>query len=344
MVAALPWLEAPLREALSARREHHALLVHGPRGAGQFELALVLAKGWLCEGVASQRPCNRCASCLLAISRNHPDLLVLLPEVLGLQLGWGIEEEDGSGASNRKPSKEIRVAAVRAAVEFALTTSARGRAKVIVLFPAESMNAIAANALLKTLEEPGGLTRFILASANPEALPATVRSRCRPLHLPVPPADEACRWLAGEGVQEPERLLAATGGQPLEALAWSAERVDAGTLERLPAEVLRGDASAVAQWPVPRVIEILQKLCHDAMRVQVGAPPRYFPDLPPMPGARSDALHEWARSLTRAAHDADHPWHAGLIIDALVLQGSTACQGLPAHERSRRTHSIHSPP
>ena len=79
----------------------------------------------------------------------------------------------------KKPSKEIRVEAIRAAIAFATTTSARGRGKVVVVHPAERMNAVAANAFLKTLEEPAGDARFLLCSAAPDSLLPTIRSRCQ---------------------------------------------------------------------------------------------------------------------------------------------------------------------
>lgn len=337
----LPWLAGPLREASRAEREHHALLIHGPPGVGQLELALLLSQAWLCESDL-RRPCGRCAACLLSRARNHPDALVLLPEVLRLQFGWTSGDDDSADSSTRKPSKDIRVDAVRFAVDFSQTTSARGRAKVVVICPAERMNAVAANALLKTLEEPPGLARFVLATGDRHALPATVRSRCQALHLPAPPPNLACAWLEGQGVNGPAQLLAAAGGQPLEALAWSKDGIDASAIARLPEAVLGGDASGLMQWPVPRVIDVMQKLCHDALLRSVGAAPRYFAHLPPMPYANANRLHEWAAALGRTARHSEHPWNAGLMVESLLLQGQRACQGMPADEQLRRGHSIHS--
>ncbi|HZE90255.1 MAG TPA: DNA polymerase III subunit delta', partial [Rhizobacter sp.] len=146
----------PLQNALRTQRGH-ALLIHGPQGIGQFELALTLAQAWLCETEPTAQPCGVCASCRLVQARSHPDLLVLLPEALRESLGWDSGEEGADAeakASKAKPSKDIKVEAVRKAVGFAQSTSARGRAKVVLVHPAERMNAIAANTLLKTLEEP----------------------------------------------------------------------------------------------------------------------------------------------------------------------------------------------
>ncbi|MBS0446923.1 MAG: DNA polymerase III subunit delta' [Proteobacteria bacterium] len=325
-VLPLPWLDEPLARALQTQRGH-AVLLQGPPGIGQFDLALCLAQAWLCEDAAgARRPCGRCASCRLVQARSHPDLLVLLPEALRQALGWEEEASDGAGekSGKAKPSKEIKVDAVRAAVGFAQSTSARGRAKVIVVHPAERMNPISANTLLKTLEEPPGLARFVLSSGAPEALLPTIRSRCQALALSLPPADQAEAWLAGQGVARPEVLLRACGGQPLEALEWSRQGVDAAAWTKLPAQVARGDGSALAAWPLPRLLDALQKLCHDAASVAAGAAPRYYAprDLPT--GASLERLTAWYRDLHRLAGAAEHPWNAGLALDALVQQGRAA--------------------
>ncbi|MEO7336810.1 MAG: DNA polymerase III subunit delta', partial [Caldimonas sp.] len=174
-VLPLPWLAEPLR--LGLERQAHALLVQGPEGVGQFELALSLAQAWLCEAPRAPdgaRPCGTCASCRLVQAHSHPDLLVVMPEAQREALGWGGSigdaDESGEKVGKAKPSKEIKVEAVRTAVGFAQTTSARGKGKVLLLHPAERMNTVAANTLLKTLEEPPGDARFLLSCAAPDVL------------------------------------------------------------------------------------------------------------------------------------------------------------------------------
>ena len=327
----LPWLEATLRDTL--HRRAHALLLQGPRGVGQFDLAVTLAQAWLCEASAQPpRPCGHCASCRLVQARSHPDLLVLLPEVMREPLGWDLADGDEAAsdkASRAKPSKEIKVEAVRAAVAFAQITSARGRCKVVVVHPAERMNDVAANTLLKTLEEPPGVARFVLACAEPDALLATIRSRCQAVPMRLPPAAQAIEWLALRGVAQPAVLLAAAGGQPQEALEWAAQGIDAALWLGLPALVLRGESTPLAAWPLPRVVDALQKLCHDAWCVAAGAAPRYFPVAMVPSGAGAVALAAWSRELIRAARHADHPWNAGLMVESLVQQGQQALAAAP---------------
>ena len=322
----LPWLAAPLTHALQQARSH-ALLVQGPEGVGQLEMALALAQSWLCEApLATGLACGRCASCHLFQSRSHPDFLLLVPdalrEALGLEADEGEGSKDGEGkASKSKPSREIKVDAVRGMLGFAQVTAARGRAKVVVLFPAESLNTVAANALLKTLEEPAGLLRFVLASSAPESLLPTIRSRCQPVPLGLPPREQALAWLAERGVASPEVLLDACGGRPQQALQWSEDGSAAKTWLELPRRIARNETGVLSDWPVPRAIEALQRLATDLIRTAHGAPSAYFPR-DALPAARNpEAMQEWARILRDAARHADHPLNAQLLMESLVGQG-----------------------
>lgn len=339
----LPWLAAPLRDALATQRTH-ALLLHGPQGVGQFEMALTLAQTWLCEGTASvhnasegdtPRPCGVCASCRLVRARSHPDLMVLIPEALRSALGWNADDTGEEGASGptdaagkRKPSKDIRVAEVRRILAFAHTTAARAHGKVVVVYPAEAMNTIAANALLKILEEPTGRLRFVLSGSSADTLLPTIRSRCQSLWLGVPDAEVAAAWLRAQGVPRPEVLLTAAGGQPQEALSWFREGIDAQTWLSLPQQLSRGEVAGLPTWPLARVVDMMFKVCHDAMRVAAGAAPRYFP-LEALPTVANDAadlaaLSGWYRELGCIARHAEHPWQAALTIESLVLRAKTA--------------------
>lgn len=335
----LPWLGKPLQEALRTQRGH-ALLVHGPQGTGQFEMSLCLAQAWLCEGEGvSEKPCGTCASCHLVQAHSHADLLVLVPEALRESLGWGgAEEGDDEKSSKTKPSKEIKVEAVRSAVSFAQSTSARGKGKVVVIHPAERMNAISANTLLKTLEEPPGVARFVLSCGAPDALLPTIRSRCQAVALGLPPADMASAWLAQHKVAQPDVMLAAAGGQPLEALAWVQEGIDAVSWTRFPKQVAGGEAAPMAGWPLPLLVEALQKLCHDAMCLASGAPPRYFPPAALPTGAALPALAAWSKTLRDAQRHAEHPWNMPVMAEALVLQAAQALKS-PLAAKPPSVHS-----
>jgi DNA polymerase-3 subunit delta' len=200
------------------------------------------------------------------------------------------------------------------------------------------MNLIAANALLKTLEEPPGATRLVLCSAAADLLLPTIRSRCQAVALGVPDEAVAARWLVEQGVAEPGAMLRACGGLPQDVLEAAALGIDGALWARVPALVARGDPSAFAGWPLPRLIESLQKLCHDAWCVSRGAPPRYFAAGSVMPAASIDALQAWSRALQTAARHDEHPWNAALLADSLIEQGRRALSATPA----RRPGPLHS--
>ena len=343
----LPWLVAPLRTTL-ATRAAHALLLFGSGNVGQLELALALAKGWLCEDDAlplADRPCRRCASCRLHAARSHPDLLVLVPEALRDSLGWdaGGEGEESGESGKRKPSKDIRVEAVRAAIAFATTTSARGRGKFVVVHPADRMNEVAASAFLKTLEEPPGDARFLLCSAAADALLPTIRSRCQHVSLAVPDPAQASAWLEQQGVADAAVLLGASGGHPQDAAELASRGLDAALWLALPRSVARGDPAPLQGWPLPLAIAALQKVCHDALCVACGGSPRYFPGDRVVAGASLDAMLRWSRELARVTTEAEHPWSVDLAVESLVGQGREALKTSRSVEREGRGLSIHSP-
>ena len=232
-----PWLEAAwqgLADRLAADRMPHALLIHGPAGLGKRELAQTLARAALCEQRDErQQPCGRCPGCTLAAAGSHPDLH-----------GFGLEED----------SRQIRIHQVRELSRKAALTSSRGRYQVFVVDPADRMNTSAANALLKTLEEPRAGTLIILVAESRHRLPVTIRSRCQAVTVDCPRSESAMVFLesrhSGGDSLTLERALRAARGAPLAALALLEEgQVDQyqATLDELSA-VGRGrtDPTAVA--------------------------------------------------------------------------------------------------
>jgi len=338
----LPWLGASLAASASLAGAH-ALLLHGPAGAGHLELALLLAQATLCEAPpAPGRPCGRCASCHLVVTRVHPDLLLVLPDALRVQLGWVDDEDSKLNKSEAKPSREVRVDQVRQAIAWAQQTSGRGRGKVLVLHPADALNGPAANALLKTLEEPPGALRLLLTSADPERLLPTVRSRCQRLPLALPPLAQAEAWLQAQGLDQPGPLLALAGGSPLEALAWAHEGLSPALLAELPRRVAAGDATVLAGRPIPRVVDLLLKLAHDAQVVAVGGAPRFYSAAALPKGVDLPALRQWQASLLRTARHDEHPWSAALLIESLVTQATAVWPGARPSPPARGPASLHS--
>ncbi|MCV0440805.1 MAG: DNA polymerase III subunit delta' [Hydrogenophaga sp.] len=319
-----PWLHAQLRSLLAQRG--HALLLAGPSGLGQYELALALARAWLCEQPGADGACGVCGSCHAIDVRTHADLCVLMPETLSLELGWPLDEgaQKEIDDKKRKASKFIRVEAARDAVAFTQFTRSGGRTKVILVHPAERMNVESANTLLKTLEEPVGEVRFVLATEAAHQLLPTIRSRCQGHAMLWPTEPDALDWLvqqAGAQGKPVERgqaavWLQAAGGRPDDALAWAATGLQGATWAHLPQALARGDWGTLAGWPPAQQLAVLQKLCHDLMARASGAPSRYFPaeQLPPAP--RWSALAQWSRELMSAARTVEHPYNAGLTQEA----------------------------
>jgi DNA polymerase III subunit delta' len=314
------WLDAQLQSLL--QRRSHALLLEGPSGLGQLDLALALASAWLCESPRDDgTACGVCQSCHLVAAHTHPDLMVLMPETLMLELGWSLDEDAQQKIEEgkRKPSKDIRIEALRAAIDFSQISTARGRGKVVLLYPAERMNHVSANALLKTLEEPPGQVRFVLASEASHLLLPTIRSRCQSHRMAWPDASVARQWLS-EHHPDAAGLLDAAGQRPggavdLAVLGFTPER-----WAHLPKAVVGGQSQAVEGLSVRELVEVLQKLCHDLWLKAVGAQPRFFShaDLPQAPALA--ALQRWQVSLAQHARVAEHPLQVALQTQNLMAE------------------------
>jgi DNA polymerase-3 subunit delta' len=196
-VTAVPWTaaqRATLGAAFRAGRMPHALLIHEAPGAGGEWLATWAAQLVLCQHV-TQAPCGTCAACRRVWAQQHPDL------------AWIRTAED---------SQQIRIEQVRdLAADLALTSHAGGY-KVGIVTPAEALNRFAANALLKTLEEPPARTLLVLVTTQPSRLPATVLSRCQRLRVRAPARAEAVAWLTAlRGAGDWNAALEALGEAPI---------------------------------------------------------------------------------------------------------------------------------
>lgn len=199
-----PWLAARARAALVMRaRWPQALLVFGPEGVGKRALAMHFARALLCEAPAADgSACRACPGCHYVRVGQHPDLRIVEPVDV---------DEEGIVT----PTDVIKIEAVRSLTQWSQRTSHRGGAKVGIIAPAEKMHAPAANALLKTLEEPPARTYLLLVAHQPGRLLPTIASRCQRFAVALPPKQEALAWLTEQRVSDAERALAQAGGAPL---------------------------------------------------------------------------------------------------------------------------------
>lgn len=200
----LPWLEPTLEQLEAARRAGtlgHAWLITGPAGVGKLNLVLALARRLFGDD-AAHAPLDADAA-LAAIAARHE------PMDRHPDLHWLHPEED---------RQTISVDQVRDVVEAFTLTALRGGAKVVLVEPAEAMTTAAANALLKTLEEPAPGGYLLLLSHQPGRLPATVRSRCQRVELHAPDTRSVAEWLRVDPgvVQDAERSV---GSAPLSLAA-----------------------------------------------------------------------------------------------------------------------------
>ncbi|GMV01178.1 MAG: DNA polymerase III subunit delta' [Burkholderiaceae bacterium] len=336
-----PWLEPDWKALLAQRtRLHHALLIHGPAGIGKSAFATELARSLLCESpLPDGAACGRCSACGWFAQDNHPDLRRLAPTATeeGIDAGAGVTGEPvrkpGSKGAGR-PSRDIRIDQVRALERFIEVSGHRGATRIVLIDPADALNAAATNALLKTLEEPGRGARFVLVTDRPDTLPATIRSRCRALALPRPAADVGAAWLAadtGADLAQAQAWLAAAGDAPLRARRFAdpaqaaIHRLLVETVAGLPETGVVQAADALADIAPAIWMTTLQTWVVDLQRTCAGAQPRYFPDRADRLGVLARqaglvALDRLAVRLDRAARTIDHPLNPRLMLEDVLLE------------------------
>lgn len=198
-----PWLNGPYKQIISqhqAGRGHHALLIQSLPGMGDDALVWGVSRWLMCTSPQGMKSCGHCHGCQLMLAHNHPDEYTLSVE---------------------KGKTSLGVDAIRQVTDKLYHFAQQGGAKVVHIPQAEQLTEAAANALLKTLEEPPGNSWFFLSSRQPSALPATLRSRCMTLHLNVPPEAQSLHWLSSQVSQTESLLLSIlrlAGGAPAAAL------------------------------------------------------------------------------------------------------------------------------
>lgn len=202
---------AALRRDLETGRTAHAYLFTGTPRIGKATLAREFAQALNCEShpnPAQAGPCGTCRACTRIAEGRHADI-----EVLTSHSPCETTEHDHS----RDASPALRICQVRRIERVVAQTPYEGRTRVIIVDPADALTLEAANAFLKTLEEPPPNCVLVLLAVDPEALPATVRSRCRTIALQPAPTEALRRTLVeqwGASAEEAERLSRLAQGRP----------------------------------------------------------------------------------------------------------------------------------
>jgi DNA polymerase-3 subunit delta' len=336
-----PWQNEPWQQLQQLhQRLPHAILFYGPTGIGKTEFAEHFAQSLLCETpLANGYGCGTCGSCGWFGQYSHPDYRRVRPEVLD-EDDAPEDTEAGESADTKKtaksakaPSKDIRIDQIRALSDFMNISTHRQGKRVIVLYPAEALNAASANALLKTLEEPPPNTVFILVSNSLDRLLPTILSRCRKFALPMPTQDEALQWLKQQGIKDAESWLAEQGGAPLAASVFaegdSRESVDA-LLQHLSKPGIEGalkTAEQLQKTPVIELVTSMQRWLYDVFSVKLTGKIRYFPRYQKELAALAkltdvSGLLQMQKELNERRAIAEHPLSAKLFIEDMLLDYS----------------------
>ncbi|VDY64987.1 DNA polymerase III subunit delta' [Shimwellia blattae] len=258
-----PWLRPAFEQLISqyqSGRAHHALLVHALPGMGDDALIYAICRWLMCEHPDGHKSCGHCRGCQLMQAGTHPDYHLVVPE---------------------KGKSAIGIDPVRQVTEKLYSRSGRGGARIVWIPDAEKLTEPAANALLKTLEEPPENCWFFLGCREPARLLITLRSRCLSWHLAPPDEPYALAWLGRETHLEPwplQTALRLSMGAPGAALAllqpenWKRRSAVCARLEEaLQHRDLLLLTSVLNDEHVVESLHWISTLLLDALKVQRGA-------------------------------------------------------------------------
>ncbi len=310
-----------LVRALDAGTLHHAYLFEGPKGIGKGTAARFLALRANCTA-SGERPCRQCTTCRQILAGTHPDVMVLEP------------------AADRA-SATIAVGDVREVVRRTSYRRYGSARRFVFVDPAEAMQPAAANALLKTLEEPPDGTGFILICTNASALLPTILSRCQRIRFGAVPIDALTSWLEARGhgadSARASRLSQGCPGRALALLDGDLEVRDALRADLLSA--LAGDQQGRFDWAqkiatgkrqqwtpkVELVLQVIEDLLRDAAVSASGA------DIPLLNADEPQVVETWASALwpdgIRRLHEALEETRDNL---AVMVSGRMTMDGLLA--------------
>ncbi|TAK77462.1 MAG: DNA polymerase III subunit delta' [Gammaproteobacteria bacterium] len=246
-----PWQQKQWQQLLRLKQENclpHALLLTGIAGTGKAIFADSFSRLLLCQN----NNCNTCHHCRLIAGRAHPNVLWIEPE---------------------KPGHAIKVDQIRYVNEFINQSGLQGDYRLVIIHPANAMNANAANALLKTLEEPSANAILMLISDQSQRLPATIISRCQRMLFPPPKQEEALAWLKQQPIDaaiDLELLLKLANGAPLAAMKLMKDDL----LSQRQALFQQGDpiklAAKMQEMDLLQLIDFILSWVMDLLRLQVG--------------------------------------------------------------------------
>ena len=203
-----PWQQTiwrHLQDYVEQQRLPQALLLTGSAGFGQRHLAELFAALLTCSNPQNLMPCGECATCKLQLAQTHPDVFNIAPDEAG---------------------KAIGIDKIRDLITSLTLKPQYPQSRLVLIQPADALNANSANAFLKILEEPTERTCFILISDQPTKLPATIRSRCQKIFCATPDFKQASAWLSTQGIIDQQtQLLNLAQGAPILAKTYAEQNI-----------------------------------------------------------------------------------------------------------------------
>ncbi len=325
---------ASLQTAVVRNRLAHAYLFHGEAAIGKRTTALCFAQALNCERNAANDPidtCGTCRSCQQIEARTHPDFLVIEPDC-------------------EQATPQIKIEQVREIEQQIMYRPLIGERKICLIDEADRMTIGAANALLKTLEEPPDHSLFLLITSRPAALPATVRSRCQSLRFATPARTqvEAALILKREIPPADARLLAIISeGRIGEALTTEAKDTRARqqeildlvrpqSLQSITAILSAAEAMAKADR-APEILSWLARWIRDLILLQVGADHDqllYVEDIGTLETyvrqARTDSLLDLLQDIEKTEQQATRHLNLHMALENILLRLREALAPAPA--------------
>lgn len=332
----------------------HTIGIYDPHCTGASLYAVAMAHALLCDTPIPYRThtqglaCGKCSQCALLKAGNHSDLISLIPEYLDKSIVDSVDKKDikdikttkqlavstAKQPKDKKLSKVIKIEQLRILEDRVRLSAQRGGYKVIIIYPAESLNTVTGNALLKILEEPPIDTFFIVVSENWGQVLPTLRSRCVRECLLDPIQADKLAWLAQFNVNYPNRWLELSAGKVYTALEMFNDPSWLPLLKLVP-NLLHGAnidvfnlAQEMAKAQLKQILQVLILWLYDILAVSQQAPARFF-------SAHTQAITQltltlkpeiaanYVRHLMHMTRIADHPLNNRSQCESLLFEYKT---------------------
>lgn len=317
-----PWQKNVWQRIMSQHaRMPHALLLHGRTGTGKLDFAKLLSKSLLCEKMVEDQACGTCAKCLWFEEGHHPDFKWIGPE--------DVESTDDAPKKKTTKKTQISVDQIRQLIQaLSLSNHETTGLRVVLIYPAETLNTASANALLKVLEEPPQNTVFILISHQIKRLLPTIISRCQAITMPLPEKALAIQWLKSQKVEDAEVLLDYYGGAPLAVLNATDIDLNPQVFKQLSMGSQLDSflcASLLIQFGMEQAVTMLQKWTYDILLSKYSIQQYYHAQHSSALQALTKSVNlrellDFQRQLIQLKLTANHPLNQEMQLENLLLQ------------------------